>query len=62
VVGAFSSMVFLFSLSFFTFLEALQTLCHVGHLDAMHRSFDVTLVAAAHFFVWIVVFFLVGGN
>jgi len=37
VVGSLSCLIFFFSLSFATFMEAAQTLFHVGHLDAMHK-------------------------
>jgi hypothetical protein len=34
VVGSLSSLVFLFSLCFATFIEALQTLAHTGEIDS----------------------------
>ena len=38
VVGSIGSLVFLFSLCFATFIEALQTIFHNEHLDTMHHS------------------------
>ena len=38
VVGSIGSLVFLFSLCFATFIEALQTIFHNGHLDTMHNA------------------------
>ncbi len=55
------SLVFLFSLSFATTIECLQTLFHSGHLDTMHLSMPVFAVGCAHALVWVVTFFLIGG-
>ena len=38
VVGSIGSLVFLFSLCFATFIEALQTIFHNEHLDTMHHA------------------------
>ena len=38
VVGSIGSLVFLFSLCFATFIEALQTIFHNDHLDTMHHA------------------------
>ena len=38
VVGSIGSLVFLFSLCFATFIEALQTIFHNEHLDTMHHE------------------------
>ncbi len=62
VVGSLTSLAFLASLSFATGVEALQTLAHSDHLDTMHQSFWVGVLAGCHFLVWTVVFALIGGE
>ncbi len=62
MVGSLTSLAFLGSLSFATSIEALQTLAHSGHLDTMHQSFWVGVLAGCHFVAWIVVFVLIGGE
>ena len=43
-------------------MEALQTMSHLAHLDAIHYTIGVCLLAFGHFLVWCEVFRLVGGN
>jgi Co/Zn/Cd efflux system component len=62
VLGSLSSLVFLGSLSFASAIECLQTLFHSHHLDAMHMSLAVCIVALVHFAVWLLIFLLVGGE
>jgi Co/Zn/Cd efflux system component len=62
VLGSLFSLVFLGSLSFATSIECLQTLFHSGHLDTMHLSFGICVLAGVHFAVWVIIFLLIGGK
>jgi len=62
VVGSLSSLIFLFSLCFATFVEAVQTLFHSDHLDTMHNPEWILFCLAGHTAVWILAFFLIGGH
>ena len=46
---------------FGTTVEALQTMSHLDHLDAIHYTIGVCILAFAHFLVWCQVYKLVGG-
>lgn len=61
VVGSLFSLVFLASLSFASSIECIQTIVHSGHLDVMHHSFSICILAGVHFVVWIIIFCLIGG-
>lgn len=61
VVGSISSLVFLFSLCFATFVEALQTLAHTDHLDTFHHPDWILLLMAAHVGIWFFIFTIIGG-
>jgi len=60
-VGAFSSLVFLGSLSFGTAIEALQTIFHSGHLDLMHEPVHIFILTLIHIFIWFIVLISIGG-
>jgi len=62
VVGTISSLVFLFSLLFATFIEAIQTIVHSDHLDVMHHPKWIMVILSVHLAVWFVAFFLIGGH
>jgi len=62
VVGTISSLVFLFSLLFATFIEAIQTIVHSDHLDVMHHPDWILVILSVHLAVWFVAFFLIGGH
>jgi len=61
VVGSIFSLVFLSSLCFATFIEAIQTLFHSDHLDTMHHPDWILLTLAGHFGIWCVIFCITGG-
>jgi len=61
VVGSIVSLVFLSSLCFATFIEAIQTLFHSDHLDTMHHPDWILLTLAGHTGVWGVIFAITGG-
>jgi len=61
VVGSIASLVFLFSLCFATFIEALQTVFHNDHLDTMHHPDWILFLICAHLAVWMVTFVIIGG-
>lgn len=61
VLGVLISFVVLVSQYFGTTVEALQTMSHLAHLDAIHYTIGVCLLAFGHFLVWCEVFRLVGG-
>lgn len=61
VVGSLSSLVFLSSLCFASFIECLQTLFHTSHLDTMHHPDWIMGVAGGNVVVWIFTFVVLGG-
>jgi len=61
VVGSLSSLVFLGSLCFASFIECLQTLFHSEHLDTMHHPDWIMGVAGGNVVVWIFTFVVLGG-
>jgi len=61
VVGSLASLVFLSSLCFATFIEAIQTLFHSDHLDTMHHPDWILLTLAGHTGVWGLIFAITGG-
>ena len=54
VVGSIGSLVFLFSLCFATFIEALQTIFHNEHLDTMHHSDWIMIALGGQVSWWVV--------
>ncbi|XP_023335465.1 zinc transporter 1 isoform X2 [Eurytemora carolleeae] len=61
VVGSIASLVFLSSLCFATFIEAIQTIFHTDHLDTMHNPDWILLLLAVHIGVWFLAFIFLGG-
>jgi len=61
VVGSIAALVFLFSLCFATFIEALQTLVHTGHMDTMHYPDWIMGALGGQVLVWAVAQFAIGG-
>jgi len=61
VVGSIASLVFLFSLCFATFIEALQTVFHNDHLDTMHHPEWILLLLAVNLAIWTVSLIVIGG-
>ncbi len=65
VLGSLGSLVFLASLHFATGVECLQSLLsshdHHGGMK-LDMSFEVVVMAGAHFATWIAVFFAMGGE
>jgi len=61
VVGSIGSLVFLFSLCFATFIEALQTIFHNEHLDTMHHADWIMITLGGQVAVWGLAYFAIGG-
>jgi len=61
VVGTLISFVVLISQYFGTTVEALQTISHLDHLDAIHEPVGICVLAFMHLLVWCVVFYQLGG-
>merc|ERR1712013_245957 len=61
VVGSIGSLVFLFSLCFATFIEALQTIFHNDHLDTMHHAHWIMIAMGGQVAVWGLAYLAIGG-
>lgn len=61
VVGSIGSLVFLFSLCFATFIEALQTIFHNEHLDTMHHADWIMIALGGQVAVWGLAYLAIGG-
>jgi len=61
VVGSIGSIVFLFSLCFATFIEALQTIFHNEHLDTIHHQDWILATCGGQVAVWGVAYVAIGG-
>merc|ERR1711962_391905 len=61
VVGAVAALVFLFSLCFATFIEAWQTVLHIGHLDTMHHPDWIMMALGGQVIVWAGTYLAIGG-
>lgn len=61
VVGAVAALVFLFSLCFATFIEAWQTVLHIGHLDTMHHPDWIMMALGGQVLVWAGTYLAIGG-
>lgn len=61
VVGSIVSLMFLFSLCFATFIEALQTIFHAEHHDTMHHPDWILGALGGQVGVWGVAYMTIGG-
>ncbi|XP_973626.3 calcium/manganese antiporter SLC30A10 isoform X1 [Tribolium castaneum] len=61
VISLLICCIFMASLSFSVFVEALQTLVHIDHLDEMHHPLSVLFIGAAGLLLNGVCYLLIGG-
>jgi len=61
VVGSIAALVFLFSLVFATFIEALQTIFHTEHHHTMHNPDWIMVALGGQVGVWAVAYLAIGG-